>query len=137
MASIQHDFIVAALVRKIRQDAFYVTYLDGKSTDVGAQSFKIPPKIANHRPDVLGENEHGFFCIGEAKTHGDIVCDRTKNQLRDFYDLVKDNNKNKFYIGVPLKSKELLNNLLFKELSLLDNGQIHYTLYTGGAFASR
>lgn len=62
MASEKHNFIVSAIARKIRQDGFRITYLDGKYQDIDTKKFDIPPKIINHKPDVIGEKE-GIFSV--------------------------------------------------------------------------
>ena len=61
MASEQHNFIVSAIARKIRQYGFRIIYLDGKYQDVDTKKFDIPPQIINHRPDVIGEKERIFI----------------------------------------------------------------------------
>ncbi len=123
MPSEKHDFIVSAIVRKIRQDGFRVTYLDGKYQDIDTEKFGIPPKIINHKPDVIGEKESIFFCIGEAKTKNDLLAERTKNQIIDFLTIVRLNSGNKLVIGIPLNAKENLEKLLI-ELGLVGQKQI-------------
>lgn len=123
MASEKHDFIVSAIVRKIRQDGFRVVYLDGKFQDIDTEKFDIPPKIINHRPDVIGEKEGIFFGIGEAKTKNDLLTERTKNQIIDFLTVVRLNSGNKLVIGIPLNAKEDLEKLLL-ELGLVNQKQI-------------
>lgn len=123
MASEKHDFIVSAIVRKIRQDGFRVIYLDGKYQDINTEKFDIPPKIINHKPDVIGEKDSIFFCIGEAKTKNDLLTERTKNQIIDFLAIVKLNSGNKFVIGIPLNAKEDLEKLLI-ELGVVNQKQI-------------
>lgn len=123
MASEKHDFIVSAIVRKIRQDGFRVIYLDGKYQDINTEKFDIPPKIINHKPDVIGGKDSIFFCIGEAKTKNDLLTERTKNQIIDFLAIVKLNSGNKFVIGIPLNAKEDLEKLLI-ELGVVNQKQI-------------
>jgi len=123
VASEKHDFIVSAIVRKIRQDGFRVAYLDGKYQDIDTEKFGIPPKIINHKPDVIGEKESIFFCIGEAKTKNDLLAERTKNQIIDFLTIVRLNSGNKLVIGIPLNAKEDLEKLLI-ELGLVGQKQI-------------
>ena len=123
MASEKHDFIVSAIVRKIRQDGFRVIYLDGKYQDIDTEKFDIPPKIINHKPDVIGEKEGIFFCIGEAKTRNDIFSKRTKNQITDFLTIVRLNSGNRLVVGIPLNAKEDLEKLLL-ELGLVNQKQM-------------
>ena len=123
MASEKHDFIVSSIVRKIRQDGFKVIYLDGKYQDIDTEKFDIPPKIINHKPDVIGEKDSIFFCIGEAKTKNDLLAERTKNQIIDFLTIVRLNSANKLIIGIPLNAKEDLEKLLL-ELGFVNKKQI-------------
>jgi len=123
MASEKHNFIVSAIARKIRQDRFRIIYLDGKYQDIDTKKFDIPPKIINHKPDVIGEKEGIFFCIGEAKTKNDIFSERTKNQITDFLTIVRLNSGNRLVVGIPLNAKEDLEKLLL-ELGLANQKQI-------------
>ena len=114
MASEKHNFIVSAITRKIKSFGFKIIYLEGKYQDVNVKKFNIPPKIMNHRPDVVGEKNNKTFCIGEAKTKNDIFSKRTKNQKKNFFTLVKSNTENKLIIGIPLGAKNDLEKLLLK-----------------------
>ena len=123
MASEKHNFIVSAIARKIRQDGFIIIYLDGKYQDIDTKKFDIPPKIINHKPDVIGEKEGIFFCVGEAKTKNDIFSERTKNQITDFLTIVRLNSGNRLIVGIPLNAKKDLEKLLL-ELGLANHNQI-------------
>ena len=114
MASKTHNFIVSAIVRKIRQEGFRIIYLDGEYKDIGMIKLEIPPKIIRHKPDVVGENENQSFCIGEAKTKTDIFSERTKNQITDFMSIVELDSRNKLVIGITLNARADLEKLLFK-----------------------
>lgn len=123
MPSENHNFIVAAISRRIRQQGFKITYLDGKYQYIDINKFEIPPKIINHKPDIIAEKDNASFCIGEAKTKSDIFSERTKNQIIDFLSAVKLNSANKLFIGIPLNAKEDLNKLLFK-LGIVNQPQV-------------
>lgn len=123
MASKKHDFIVSAIARKMRKDGFKVVYLDGRYQDVDEKKLDIPPKIINHKPDIVGEKENIFFCVGEAKTKNDIFTKRTKNQIIDFLTIIRLNSGNKLVIGIPLNAKEDLKKLLI-ELKFINQKQI-------------
>ena len=82
MASIQHQFIIDCIIRKMRYLAFEPICFDGKSIVV--DSLKIPPKVIRHRPDIIGVNKYNELCIGEAKTANDIHSKRTKEQIIDY-----------------------------------------------------
>lgn len=127
MASEKHNFIVSALVRKIRVEGFRIIYLDGKYQDVNDTKYGIPPKIINHRPDVIGEKENKNFCVGEAKTKSDLFSLRTINQFKDFFEIVNYGVGNRLYIGIPFSAKKDLNKL-FDTLNIdnLSNVDIIY-----------
>ena len=114
MASERHNFIVSAITRKMRSNGFEIIYLDGKPQDIGTKRFDIPPKIINHKPDIVGEKDGLYFCIGEAKTWNDIHSDRTKNQIVDFLEIVRQNSGNRLILGIPLNAKDDLERLLVK-----------------------
>jgi len=123
MASEKHNFIVSAIARKIRQDGFRIIYLEGKYQDIDTKKSDIPPKIINHKPDIIGEKDNMFFCIGEAKTKTDIFSERTKNQIIDFLTIVRLSYGNKLVLGIPLNAKENLEKLLI-ELGIVNQKQI-------------
>lgn len=123
MPSEKHDFIVSAIVRKIKKEGYQIFYMEGKYQDISLTKYDIPPKIINHRPDVIAKKDDNKFCIGEAKTKSDLITPRTKKQIEDFFSLVKLNKDNKLFIGVPLGAKENLEKLL-RYLSLFNRQQI-------------
>lgn len=123
MASEKHNFILSAIAGKLRKDGFKIIYLDGKYQDIDTKRFDIPPKIIRHKPDIIGEKGIECFCIGEAKTKNDIFSERTKNQITDFFSIVRLNSGNRLILGVPLEAKEDLEKLLF-ELKLTNQNQI-------------
>ncbi len=114
MASPKHDFIVSTIARKIRKVGFDITYMDGRYKDVGKVKCEIPPKILNHRPDIIGQNAKGEFCIGEAKTINDLLSRRTANQIRDFLYIVSTHPENRLFLGIPLSARPVLTDLLAK-----------------------
>jgi len=122
MASDSHNFIVSAISRKIRQLGFKITYLDSSHADISIEKLNLSPKIIHHKPDIVGEKGESF-CIGEAKTSQDIMTERTKNQLMDFFSIVKQNNENRLILGIPLEAKQVLVRLLI-DLGLSNEKQI-------------
>ncbi len=114
MASTTHDFIVAAIVRKMRIEGFQIVFLDGRYANVSIKKYEIPPTIINHKPDVIGEKEGNIICIGEAKTGNDLFSERTKNQIKDFILIIKKNPLSRLILGIPLSSKNDLDKLLYK-----------------------
>jgi hypothetical protein len=117
MASKNHDFIVATISRKCRELGFNVVFLDGRYYDISAIRLLIPPKILNHRPDVVAQNYKGNFCIGEAKTLNDLKSKRTRQQIIDFHEFVNLYPGNYLVLGIPLMAESALN-LLFRNLGL-------------------
>lgn len=122
MASLRHNFIVSAIVRKMRESEYDITFLEGRWQDVGTHKYNLPPKIISHRPDIISENKFGF-CIGEAKTKNDIFSERTFEQFKDYTTALNLAGNNKLIIGVPLSAKEDLQQLLYK-LDIKDNPRI-------------
>jgi hypothetical protein len=114
MASKGHDFIVASISRKIIELGFQITHVDGLSVDISSVKPQIPPKILNHKPDIIGANLYGNFCVGEAKTKNDLDSKRTKQQLSDFSKLVNLYSGNYLIIGIPLSAETKLANLINK-----------------------
>ena len=106
--------MVSALARKIRQYGFRILYFDGKYQHIHSSKFEMPPKIIEHKPDIVGVKGDDYFCIGEAKTSSDIFSKRTRTQIADFLMLVKTNPGNKLLLGIPIKSKNDLQYLLTK-----------------------
>lgn len=122
MASLRHNFIVSAIVRKMRENRYNIAFLEGRWQDVGTYQYNLPPKIISHRPDVIGENKFGF-CIGEAKTEDDIFSNRTFKQFKDYTTALNLVGNNKLIIGIPLSAKESLQQLLHK-LGIKDDPRI-------------
>jgi hypothetical protein len=84
-ASKQHDLIAAMVARYIRSRNYDLVALECSLDWLFGESFRLPPAIVIHRPDVLGvRNRPPYICIGEAKTRSDIRSLRTRQQLRDF-----------------------------------------------------
>ncbi len=123
MASQKHDFMVAAIARKIRSLGFSVTYVDGDYVNISQHKHPIPPRIINHRPDIIGQNDFGNFCIGEAKTLNDLRSSRTKQQLVDFSEIVNLYDGNYLILGIPLSADQVLDNLI-KQFQLANNSLI-------------
>ena len=114
MASKGHSFIVASISRKIRELGYDITYVDGESSDITRIKPKIPPKLINHKPDIIGENNLGNFCIGEAKTLNDLKSKRSRQQFVDFYEFISLFEGNYLIIGIPSSALFELNKLLAK-----------------------
>ena len=114
MASQKHDFIVASISRKIRELGFDITYIDGLQANIATSKVLLPPKIINHKPDIVGENKIGNYCIGEAKTRNDLKSKRTKQQLIDFSEFVNLYTNNYLIVGIPLSAESELNQLFNK-----------------------
>jgi|WetSurMetagenome_2_1015567.scaffolds.fasta_scaffold00003_7 hypothetical protein len=121
MASLKHDFIVASISRKIRNLGFEITYIDGKQVNISLEKLSIPPKIIMHKPDIIGENKKGNYCIGEAKTKNDLKSKRSKQQLIDFSEFVNFYEGNHLIIGIPLSAENELHNLLKRLKIKLDS----------------
>lgn len=81
----EHELIVAMVARYMRKRGYELVALDCSLSWLFGDSFRLPPSIVLHRPDVLGvRKEAPFVCIGEGKTQNDIRSARTRRQLKDF-----------------------------------------------------
>lgn len=107
MASNRHQFIVGLLVKRMREDGIVIHALDGKYPGLFGNSMPLPPRIINHRPDIVGSSVNGQICIGEAKTESDISNSRTYEQLQDFLVMELNGLICKVYLGIP-KSSEVV-----------------------------
>ena len=123
MASKQHQFIIGLINRKICEYGFSIIFIDGHVSGAFDRKYSLPPKILRHRPDVIGIDNNGYICIGEAKTKNDIFNERTREELFDFSNYELNGQKCLLIIGVPKSSHESLRNLL-NELGILNNRNI-------------
>jgi len=123
MASNQHQFILGLINRKIFEYGFSIVFLDGKVSGAFHQKFKFPPSILRHRPDVIGINENGYICIGEAKTKNDLFNKRTKEEFLDFSNYEINGKSCLLIIGIPSSSYNDLN-ILLNKLELHNNSNI-------------
>jgi prepilin-type processing-associated H-X9-DG protein len=105
MAGKQHQFIIGLINRKIHEYGYTIAFVDGHVSGAFDKKFKLPPKIIRHRPDVIGINDNGFICIGEAKTKDDIFNNRTKAEFFDFSNYMFNGQKCKLIIGIPKSAK--------------------------------
>lgn len=122
MAGRKHQFILGLVIRQLRTYGCSIKYAEGKF--IGDPIPKFPPKIINHRPDVVGITKDGQVCIGEAKTESDIYSQRTQTQLIDFVNLEINNMICEVFIVVPKNSKTSFENLL-KKLQINDRPNLH------------
>jgi hypothetical protein len=81
----EHELIVAMVARYVRKQGYEIVALESSLAWLFGVSFRLPPSIVKHRPDVLGvRQESPHICIGEAKTRNDLGSLRTKHQIQDF-----------------------------------------------------
>ncbi|MBS3910066.1 MAG: hypothetical protein KGZ93_10685 [Actinobacteria bacterium] len=112
MASQKHQFIVGLVIKKIRQAGYEITAVDGKYPGLLGDKLPTPPTVLRHRPDVVGINEAGQVCIGEAKTEEDAFSKRTIEQIDDFSMLELNGFLCELTIGVPADIKTAFVSLL-------------------------
>lgn len=114
-ASNEHELIVALVARYIQQEGFNIVALESSLDWLFGSSFRLPPAITMHRPDILGVREEPpFICIGEGKTCGDLRARRTRQQLLDFSQ-TKVGVTGIFcqtVVGIPQDCESTLNSLL-------------------------
>lgn len=106
MATKRHQFIIGLLVRKMRECGCEIMCIDGKYSTILPGYIQIPPKVLRHRPDILGINEFGQICIGEAKTENDLSSSRTIKQVVDFTSIQINGQQSEVYFGVPRMAEE-------------------------------
>jgi len=123
MASKQHQFIIGLINKKMFEYGFKVIFIDGHVSGAFDKKYELPPKILRHRPDVIGINQKGHICIGEAKTKNDISNYRTKEELFDFSNYQVNGDMCQLIIGIPQSSQEELFNVL-SDLGIQNNKNI-------------
>ncbi len=114
-ASKEHDLIVAMVARYIQQRGYELVAFDCSLDWLFGDSFRLPPSIIVHRPDVLGvRDQTPFVCIGEAKTRSDIRSTRTRQQLKDFVQASagKTAAACEVVVGIPRDCGTILNKLI-------------------------
>lgn len=114
-ASKEHDLITAMIARYIQQRGYELVALDCSLDWLFGNSFRLPPSIIIHRPDVLGvRDQTPFVCIGEAKTRSDIHSTRTRQQLKGFAlaSAGKTPAPCEVVVGIPSDCQTILNNLI-------------------------
>ena len=107
----QHAAIVEGLVSHIREvhepPGGFVLY-----SDTGERC-ELPQRVNGYIPDVFASDVPStFHIIGEAKTHGDIVSQRSKRQVKAFLDFLSAYSNSIFYLAVPVFSQPRANQLL-------------------------
>jgi hypothetical protein len=111
----EHDLITAMVARYIERRGYELVALDTSLDWLFGDSFRLPPSIVVHRPDVLGVRDRTpFVCIGEAKTRKDIRSARTRQQLKDFVHASAGRAPAscEVVVGIPSDCQTMLNNLI-------------------------
>jgi hypothetical protein len=114
-ASKEHDLITAMVARYVQQQGYELVALDCSLDWLFGDSFRLPPSIIIHRPDVLGVRDRTpFVCIGEAKTRGDMRSARTRQQLKDFAQASagKTAAACEVVVGIPSDCQTILDSLI-------------------------
>jgi hypothetical protein len=76
---------VQFLVPRVRFLGYEIVASDQQYALLGGRRVPVPPAISRHMPDLLGSRDDSpIFCIGEAKTAGDLRSRHTREQLIDF-----------------------------------------------------
>ncbi len=114
-ATKEHELIVAMVARYMRKRGYDLVAFDCSLSWLFGDSFRLPPAIVLHRPDVLGvRKEAPLVCIGEAKTRGDIRSARTRHQLKDFAEAKAGDAgmRCEVIVGIPADCKQALKQVL-------------------------
>ena len=111
----------------MRLGGYEVVSFDGNEGLIANISLNVPPIIKKHRPDVIGINiRNKKICIGEAKTDSDLSSKRTREQFRDYSNLItKSGNLCELIIGIPRSSEKKLRKILLY-LDLIGKNNISY-----------
>lgn len=118
MPSKMHKMLVDLISRKMIEKGYIIVASEGNYFPLKNEfNIKLPPKIIRHRPDVIGiDPDEKRICIGEAKTHSDLFSARTIEQFVDFSNVTNNATKKEIelFIGIPLRSRELLSEIFRK-----------------------
>jgi len=75
-------------------------------SDIDTDLVQRPSRIGGHLPDVFASDIPATFrIVGEAKTHSDIITQRSINQIRVFLNYLALFDGSVFYLAVPAFSK--------------------------------
>ncbi|HUA68743.1 MAG TPA: hypothetical protein VMA13_09370 [Candidatus Saccharimonadales bacterium] len=110
----EHELIVAMVARYIRQQGYELVAFECSLSWLFGKSFRLPPSITLHRPDILGvRKESPLICIGEGKTRNDLRSMRTRQQLKDFTDASVEGKSGgcEVVVGIPDDCKPRLEKL--------------------------
>ena len=113
-ATREHELIVAMVARYIRQQGYELVALECSLSWLFGESFRLPPSITLHRPDILGvRKEPPLICIGEGKTRNDLRSTRTRQQLKDFAEASVEGKSSgcEVVVGIPDDCKPRLENV--------------------------
>jgi hypothetical protein len=85
--SLQHQWLLLWVARKMERDGFRLTGYDGPTPQGGDRNaLPLPPCVGGFRPDAFGVAEAPQrLAIGEAKTREDVDTLHTRHQLRAFH----------------------------------------------------
>ena len=125
MASNLHQFIVGLIVKYIKSYKAEIIYIDGNFISSFNVKYQLPPKIVNHRPDIIGVDSNGQVYIGEAKTVSDLNTERTLKQITDYSEYEVNGKKCRVIIGLPQNGKIIFEGIKTK-LNIQDNTNINY-----------
>lgn len=107
MASNKHQFILGLVIRKMREEGFSITSVDGTYPGLLGERIPVPSTILRHRPDTIGAKDDGQIGIGEAKTESDIANNRTYEQLYDFTSIELNGKLCEVFVGLPESGKDI------------------------------
>jgi hypothetical protein len=80
-----HRVLVQLAIRKIAGMGYRIVASDMNYHELVGTPYRLPPKIAAHQPDLLGVRlDPPIFCIGEAKSAGDVRTKHSMEQYRAF-----------------------------------------------------
>jgi len=115
VASLQHQWLLLWVARKMTADGFLLTAYEGPTPQGGVwNNLPRPPTIEGVRPDAAAlETGSGLAAVGEAKSYTDVDTFHTRAQLGVFGNLDCGNARRcRLYVAVPRSAANLLDRVL-------------------------
>lgn len=115
MPSLEHQWLVLWVARKMERDGFVVRQYDAPTPQGGMRNaLPSPGNLGRFRPDVVGMGrDSATWAIGEAKSHRDVDTAHTRRQLGWFGRLTAAGGlPAALYVAVPLTARNALERVL-------------------------
>jgi hypothetical protein len=128
MPSLEHQWLLLWIARKLTHDGYIVQCFEGPSPHGGLWNhLEFPFEFQHRRPDAWAIHmTSGQIAIGEAKSAGDICTHHTLSQLRVFGRASQRGTDARcpLYIAVPLSATRALDSALTRT-GLIGRSHVH------------